>query len=182
MDKKAYEAQFLQKQADDLAQATYSDGETQRSAAAQFVSNAIPSIITFGIGAAVLTSVVAGVAAVFGIGGITAGAIIPAASAIGIGTAAISGFATGGLAAHKTVERIHDSNNAIHKQIETLQAQAVEEGAVITEKTTEKEPYNRAKDSPFIQQIIDKGKNTLSPTEILRRAAQDAGIVKDQSR
>ena len=171
----------LQKQVHDLAEAKYSDGEMRWRTARRFFTSALPSVVTFGLGAAALTAVAVAGAAVFGIGGATAGLILPAAASMGIGSALISGIATGTAGAYRISHDIGDRNQAIDTQIHHLQAQALEQGQPLPEVPVHETP-NPAKNSPIVQQIIERGKQTFSPVHILEQASQDAGLIKEPSR
>ncbi len=169
----------IQKQVHDLAEAKYSEGELQWRTARRFLGSALPSVVTFGLGAAALTGLVVCGAALFSVASFSA--ILPAAAAVGIGSAVVSGIATGAAGAYRVSHDIEDRNQAIDTQIHHLQAQALEHGQALPQ-VPSPEPENPARNSPLVQQILERGKQTFSPLHIVEQAAQDAGLVKQPSR
>lgn len=142
-------------------------------------------MITFGFGGAAVTAVGLGVAAL--LGSVAMASILPLAGLVGMGSAMVSGMVAGGAAATHMSKELEARNSAIDKEVNHLKAQALEANDPLPDlkpefdrKREEEARTNPAKDSPFIQQILQKGARTLDPAQIVKRAAQDAGLSRGE--
>jgi hypothetical protein len=176
----------LQSQTQHLLDAKYSEEESRWRIFRTAAGRAVPAMITFGLGGAAVTAVGVGVATVFGISGLAFSSILPLAGLVGMGSAMLSGMVAGGAAATHMSKEVEARNSAIDKEVNHLKAQALEANAPLPdmkpefERKREEEAKNPAKDSPFIQQIVERGARTLDPAQIVKRAAQDAGLSRGE--
>jgi hypothetical protein len=176
----------LQSQTQHLLDAKYGEEESRWKIFRTAAGRAVPAMITFGLGGAAVTALGVGVATVLGISGLAFSSILPLAGLVGAGSAMLSGLLAGGAAATHMSKELQARNSAIDKGVNHLKAQALEAGSPLPDMKPQaerereaEERENPAKDSPFIQQIIQKGARTLDPAQIVKRTAQDAGLTRE---
>ena len=152
----------------DLEESKYN---LRQEAARGFAQGALPSIISFGaIGAACgLGLALIGLAT-----GTLTGVAMPA---LVIGGAALVGgtmaTVTGGAHAFRHSREAQHRNRAIDHAVENMIAQAQEQGLDVPQSLRDKESPVAEHDTPFLQRILEDGKKTIDPKEIMKNAGDD---------
>jgi membrane protein implicated in regulation of membrane protease activity len=153
--------------------------DTRWEAMKGFADAALPTLITFGVGAALVATLAVGGAAILGWMGIGTGAAALTGAASIPATIATAGFGIGGTAATisgslhaaTTAKVTSEKNKAIDHAIQIAKEEANKQGVTIPEPVIERD--NPAKNSNLVQNILKQGENKFHPARIAERGVSE---------